>query len=362
MKPQIQLDPELLKHYRDKNDLTQTELADAVIGKPGDWDDKKASRLSTYHFIEKTGRTSPARAERIALVLGCTVQDLQNPTDALDRPWWVEFADPVNYELGVVVLGSQGAIHRIEQAWPKTLERLLEGGKEIIAKLVTDEKHYRLDVGSPDIDYTWKAVFCACSLSKETGIRWDFANKWERDFLRITIKDQLFSHADTVWMDEQRYPPIGSTEVIQNIVHEELNAFHPVMGSSPITQLFYSWQDFYVSFRDFSENFPESCFSFKFIANGFEILLSQVDTKRRSSQPRITKRFSIKQGWMNAEGGFEEGPFPVARIKHHIEHTKLLGNIPVSWEGNEPIPIFGVPSENAIAESDDARQSKHEDT
>lgn len=78
MRNTTQLNPVKLKTIRESKGWSQQKFADHALGTGHSKSTEPSSLLRMYQRIEKTGRTSPERAKRIADVLGFKLADLQN--------------------------------------------------------------------------------------------------------------------------------------------------------------------------------------------------------------------------------------------------------------------------------------------
>lgn len=71
----FKIDPKILKHLREKLKLPQKTLALRALS--DGTNTKPESLLRNYQHIERTGKTSPDRAKKIASALGVTIRQLQ---------------------------------------------------------------------------------------------------------------------------------------------------------------------------------------------------------------------------------------------------------------------------------------------
>ena len=209
MKPQIHLDPKRLKHARERsNDLTQMQVAQALAatGKPGKTD---ASLLSMYQVIERTGKTSPERAESIAKVLGVPLQELV-PSEPGGKftggAWWFEpsLRRKKKYQ-GLLLPSAFELIKEIQRECQKAVKP--PAGVNTTMSLSLSGQKWSVTSASdnwPDLD--WRCTFRPAQLTDDGGIGWKNPSDLELEFLTPALGNLIFNCANVAMLGRNRIP------------------------------------------------------------------------------------------------------------------------------------------------------------
>ncbi len=209
MKPQIHLDPKRLKHVRKRSrGLTQLQVAQALAetGKPGKSD---ASLLSMYQVIEKTGNTSPERAESIANVLGVPLADIMpgKPGEQLSgRSWWFEpsLRRKQDFE-GMLLPSASELLNEIKRECLDAPRPSAGVSTELSARL-TGQKWSVASAGDGSAGAAWNCKFRPARMTDSRGIGWNTASKPELKSMGLALANLIFNCAHVAMLGENRIP------------------------------------------------------------------------------------------------------------------------------------------------------------
>jgi len=340
MRPSEVLDPKRIKAARDAVGLTQMETAELVFpnsrGKTG---------TVSYQRIERTGKTSPKTAVKIAGCLNVTVDDLRPGQEWANTLWWISHEevdgeggeDGNRPEIGATHDGGSLSweLDRILKEYPLKFDHY--GPWKVYAKCDFDGSafHIRMSRRTNSADNRSVAhgicssiTIRSCKFHRQKGLLWCKPNEYLFEFIEKQIKNLLFSNADFVVMNGKAFPPHDVTACYYVAAHKSILRDGKIIIFRGKRLLMGRCQ-FICSFKEWLDNNPGA--AVHKIVNGLTINPS-ADLKAGSSNARepmeIDHQISVRYGWLDTNSGaFEEAPWP-DYDRANLVVRKFIGLLP----------------------------------
>lgn len=323
MRPSEVLDPKKIKTARHAVCLSQRETAKLVF--PNSQED---TRLVTYQRIERTGKTSPQTAARIADRLKVAVDHLRPDEERANTLWWISHEVGGDEDDGNNKQPGIGATHDgADLFWG--LECILKeyslkfdqyGQRKIHARCDFDGDKFHIRIGrrthcaghgTEERGSSCSITIRSCGFDAQRGLLWCKADKILAEFIESGIKNLLFSHADSVVMNGKVFPPRGATACYHVAASKILLRDGNIVilrGEKSLTGRY----EFIHSLTEWLHNNPGT--SVNKMVNGLIIKRPSGLKAGRSNakEPQeIDHQISVRYGWLDGQtGAFEEAPWP----------------------------------------------------
>ena len=323
MRPSEVLDPKRIKAARDAVRLTQSETAALVFPKG-----QENTRLVSYQRIERTGKTSPKTATKIAECLKVTVDDLRLDEKRENPLWWISHEENGDEDVGHNKQLGIGAAHSgISLFWE--LDRILReypfkfdhyGRWKIHAWCDFDGDKFHIRIGrrrhcegngTEDYGNVCSIIIRSCEFNTDRGLLWRKVDEVFIGFIESRIKNLLFSHADFVVMNGNSFPPADAAAcyhvLASKILMRDGKAF-VLRGEKNLTGRY----EFIHSLKEWL-HYNSGATVHKMV-NG--LIITQLASLKAglsdAEEPlEIDHRISVRYGWLDSHSGaFEEAPWP----------------------------------------------------
>ncbi|MBW4035311.1 MAG: helix-turn-helix transcriptional regulator [Proteobacteria bacterium] len=323
MRPSMTLNTARIKTARKTVGLTQMETAKLVFP-----NSEERTRLVTYQRIERTGKTSPTTAKKIAECLKVDVDDLRHQEGRSNMLCWISQEEDGGEDDGDNKQQGIGATHSVLSLFWE-LERILKehpsqrnhNSRWIIhARCDFDGDKFHLRIGrcprsddhrNKENGRYWSITIRFCKFDAEIGLRWCRADNFESDFIALRIKNLLFSYADIVVMNGKSFPPIGATACYHVTAYKTLirdGEVSKLRGEKSLMGRYYFIHSLNKWFRDNPGATVHK------IANGITIEQSaglKSGVPNANKELEIENKISVRCGWFDSHtGAFEEAPWP----------------------------------------------------
>lgn len=323
MRPSEVLDPKRIKTARDAVGLTQMETAELVFPKS-----QEKTRLVSYQRIERTGKTSPKTAVKIADCLKVTVDDLRLDEERENTLWWISHEEDGDENDGHTKQPGIGATHsgiglfweldRILKEYPLKFDHYGQWKIHAGCDFDGDKFHIRIgrrprcvEHGTEEYGSCCSITIRSCEFDAERGLLWCKADEVLSGFIARRLKNLLFSHADFVAMNGNAFPPAGATAcyyvVASRTLLREGKAFM-LRGEKFLTGRY----EFIHSLKEWL-HYNSGATVHKMV-NGL-IIKQPAGLKSGWSNAKepleIDHQISVRYGWLDSDtGAFEEAPWP----------------------------------------------------
>ena len=323
MRPSEVLDPKRIKTAREAVGLTQMETAALVFPKS-----QEKTRLVTYQRIERTGKTSPKTAVKIADCLKVTVDDLRLDEKRANTLWWISHEedgdeDDVDNKQPWIGATHGGVslfweLDRILKEYPLKFDHYGQWKIHAGCDFDGDKFHIRIgrrtlyaEQGTEERGSCCSITIRSCEFDAEKGLLWCKADKFLSGFIERGIKNLLFSHADFLVMNGKAFPPVGAA-ICYHVGARKilLRDGKTVMlcGEKSLTGRY----KFIQSLKEWLHNNPGA--AVHKMVNGLIIKQSaglKAGWSNAKEPPEFDHQISVRYGWLDSHtGAFEEAPWP----------------------------------------------------
>lgn len=323
MRPSEVLDPKRIKSARIAVGLTLKETAELVFP-----NSRGQTTIVSYQRIERTGKTSPKTAVKIAECLKVTVDDLRPNEDWANTLLWIGHKEVVNGDSQDGKRPEIGATHSgvslpwelelIHKEYPLKFDQY--GQWKIHGSYDFDGAKFHIGIGRgwhrPGHESEEAATFYSitirfCIFDEAKGLLLCKQCEYFVDHIKQQIKSFLFSKTDTVLLNGQAFPPSGVTpcyfiEADKGIWDK--GTVVNLSGKKSITGRY----KFILSLTEWLQNNPSAVI--QKTANGLLVKPSpslKVARPTANEPLEIYHEMSVRYGWLDSQTEvFEEAPWP----------------------------------------------------
>lgn len=323
MRPSEVLDPKRIQAARNAVGLTQKETAELVFP-----NSRGKTTIVSYQRIERTGKTSPKTAVKIAQCLKVTVDDLRLNEDWANTLLWISHEEVVDGESQDGKRPEIGATHssvglcweldQIHKEYPLKFDQY--GQWKIHGSCDFDGAKFHIGISrrwprpgheSEEVATFYSITIRFCIFDEAKGLFWFKPIEYFSNLIKQQIKSFLFSKTDAVVMNGQAFPPSGVTpcyfiEAGKGIQDEGtvviLSGKKSIIGRYKFIQ----------SLKEWLQNNPGAVI--QKTANG---LLIKPSPGLKAARPtaneplEIYHEMSVRYGWLDSQTEvFEEMPWP----------------------------------------------------
>ncbi|TCK07450.1 helix-turn-helix domain-containing protein [Marinobacterium mangrovicola] len=297
------LKPEIIKHLRKQRKLKQLVVANSIgITERG------------YQKVEKTGRTTPGNAEKLAQVFDTSLAFLKGDQELplYSSYWFYTSKDERQNKAGRILYGDREVCGEVDSLSSQIAPYFPSEKNEISVSLSKDDQGYFLSVTggrSGEFWMRWRRV----ELDLDRGLVWTYESEWEAGFMQRAIDDLLFNVSTRYIRYGDSMPPAGMKEVfcVDVITKEFLGKGQGILEK-------------HIGWKSFDEESSVTNFIIKFVnefnPSGYEIKDDFLRTERGcvliSLTPFLSLRdpsipfipgtiLQIRRSWVNEEGGIK---------------------------------------------------------
>lgn len=208
MKPSIQLSPTILRHYRLRRGLSLKLSGECLRKKPSQTIESLANM---YERVERTGITSPERAQTIAVMLGVDVAVLsgERGDEGFGFEWWLESNSSTCTPM--LLQGTAQLMSRLWDSIEREASFDFHESPAVHARLHITKAECKLTYwrpGLPQIEPQWWSIRPARRI--ETGITWLEFTQHELEVLSERARSTAGWSADVVHTKGRQEPAVGS--------------------------------------------------------------------------------------------------------------------------------------------------------